>query len=350
MSYPLQYFRLAIWNTNNNIIASGSSLYPSHHTGKPIEKWYLKYIRADVFLIINALNNLVMTGNGEKVSLKEESDSEDQYWTFIGVENDYDGYTLYYKILNNNDSSKVLTFIDGEGFSLRNNADDNYQKFKINLDGLEGFAANCITPSGEKAGTIGGLFGPVVEVFTDSELERETKTIGPKTIVVKANIDMRSKWHTRIRDFKTIVGSFENHTLYDTYFRTNNENGTEGDEPSDNIIIRNLDIQRVNERGRISINIWSSRQIWIDHVNFNNEISYNRTGNGQDDVGKFIWLNTPYENYMDNKDRLRSIDYITISYCKFTNQYWTVAYGTQNTEITIDRTTLLYNWWNKNLN
>jgi len=52
---------------------------------------------------------------------------------------------------------------------------------------------------------------------------------------------------------------------------------------------------------------------------------------------------------MDKKDRLRSIDYITISYCKFTNQYWTVAYGTQNTEITRDRTTLLYNWWNKNV-
>jgi len=141
-----------------------------------------------------------------------------------------------------------LTFIDEKGFSLRNNTNDNYQKFKINLDGLEGFAANCITPSGEKAGTIGGLFGPVVEVFTDSELEREVKTIGPKTIVVKANIDMKIKKHTRIRDFKTIVGSYENHTLYDTHFRTNNEYGTEGDEPSDNIIIRNLDFQRVNER------------------------------------------------------------------------------------------------------
>ena len=52
---------------------------------------------------------------------------------------------------------------------------------------------------------------------------------------------------------------------------------------------------------------------------------------------------------MDAKDRLRSPDYITISYCKFSNRYWTVAYGTQNNEITRDRTTLLYNWWNKNV-
>ena len=56
-----------------------------------------------------------------------------------------------------------------------------------------------------------------------------------------------------------------------------------------------------------------------------------------------------FESYKDAKDRLRSPDYMTISYCKFTNRYWTVAYGTQNTEITRDRTTLLYNWWNKNV-
>ena len=97
------------------------------------------------------------------------------------------------------------------------------------------------------------------------------------------------------------------------------------------------------------INIWSFRQIWFDHINFNSILNYDRKENGQDEVGKFIWLNTPYENYMDVKGRLRSIDYITNSYCKFTNTYWNVAYGTQNTEITRDRTALLYNWWNKNL-
>ena len=350
MSYPLQLFRLAIGDTYHNIIASGSALYPSPHTGKPLEKWYLKYIRADVFLIINALNNLVMTGKGNEVTLEKEKDnSEDQYWKFDGVENDYDGYALFYRILNNGNSSKALTFVNNTGFLLKEYKGEIYQKYKINLDGLEGFAANCKTTSGEKAGTIGGLFGPVIEVTTADELESELKKVGPKTIVIKENIDMKTKMHTRIRDYTTIVGSFDKHTLYDTHFRTNNEYGTEGDEPSDNIVFRNLEIQRVSERGRISINIWSSRQIWIDHVNFENKINYDRTGNGQDDVGKFIWLNTPYDNYMDKKDRLRSIDYITISYCKFTHQYWTVAYGTQNTEITRDRTTLLYNWWNENV-
>ena len=353
MNYPLQYFRLAIGNTDNNIISSDSSLSPSYITGKLVEKWYLNFIRADVFLIINALNNLVMSGKEGKVSLESlesfTDPDEEQLWTFEGVENDYDGYALYYRILNNGDSSKALTYDIDLGFILKEYTGKIYQKFKINLDGLEGFAANCKTKTGEKAGTIGGLFGPVIEVTTAEELINELKSDGPKTIVLNGNIDMKTHMHTRIRDYKTLVGSFQNHTLYDPYFRTNNEYGTEGDEPSDNIIIRNIEFEARSEIGRIMINIWSSRQIWIDHINFKCSLTYDRMGNGQDEVGKFIWLNTPYETYMDKKDRLRSIDYITISYCKFANRYWTVAYGTQNDEITRDRTTLLYNWWYQNV-
>ena len=40
---------------------------------------------------------------------------------------------------------------------------------------------------------------------------------------------------------------------------------------------------------------------------------------------------------------------MTISYCKFTNRFWTVANGAQNGEINMDRITLLYNWWNQNV-
>ena len=349
MSYPLQYFRIAIGNTDNNIVASNKSLAPSHHTGKTTEKWYLVYIKSGVFQVVNASNNLVLTRSGTNVSLASYSNSNTQYWTFKGVQKDYDGYYLYYSILNNGDTSKALTYTANKGFSLATYSGTNYQKFKVNLDGLEGFAANCKTSSGEKAGTIGGLFGPVVEVTTADQLETQLKSVGAQTIVINANINMKDKMHTRIRDNKTIVGSFKYKTLYDPHFRTNNEYGIENDNPSDNIVFRNLDMQAKNVSNRILINIWSSRQIWIDHVNFNSSLNYDRTGNGQDEVGKFIWLNTPYESYMDKKDRLRSPDYITISYCKLTNRYWTVAYGTQNDEITRDRTTLLYNWWNQNV-
>ena len=257
MNYPLQYFRLAIGNTDNNIISSDSSLSPSYITGKLVEKWYLNFIRADVFLIINALNNLVMSGKEGKVSLESlesfTDPDEEQLWTFEGVENDYDGYALYYRILNNGDSSKALTYDIDLGFILKEYTGKIYQKFKINLDGLEGFAANCKTKSGEKAGTIGGLFGPVIEVTTAEELINELKSDGPKTIVLNGNIDMKTHMHTRIRDYKTLVGSFQNHTLYDPYFRTNNEYGTEGDEPSDNIIIRNIEFEARSEIGRIML-------------------------------------------------------------------------------------------------
>jgi pectin lyase len=138
-----------------------------------------------------------MTANGEDVLLEEYSETDAQLWTFEGVEYDYDGYTLYYKILNLGASSKALTYTKNIGFSLTEYSEspleDIYQKFKINLDGLEGFAANCITKSGEKAGTIGGLFGPVVEVTTADELVNELKTIGPKTVVVNGNINMTDK-------------------------------------------------------------------------------------------------------------------------------------------------------------
>ena len=349
MTYPLQYFRIGIGNTDNNVVASGSSLAPSHHTGKLIEKWYLNYKSDKSFQIVNSSNNQVMTANGSKVILSNNSNSSAQNWSIEGVQKDYDGYYLYYKIVNEGDSSKALTYTANSGFSLTNYGGVNYQKFKINLDGLEGFAANCKTSSGEKAGTIGGLFGPVVQVTTADDLEKQLNSVGAQTIVINANIDMKSKGNTRIRDNKTIVGSFKYHTIYDSQFRTNDAYGAADDNPSDNIIFRNLDLQAKNVPNRILVNIWSSRQIWIDHVNFNSTLNYDRSGNGQDEVGKFIWLNTPYESYKDAKDRLRSPDYMTISYCKFTNRYWTVAYGTQNTEITRDRTTLLYNWWNQNV-
>ena len=89
-------------------------------------------------------------------------------------------------------------FTDGSGFSLTNYSGNIYQKYKINLDGLQGFAANCKTNSGEKAGTIGGLLGSVVYVTTADDLEKQLNSVGAQTIVISANIDMRKKSNTRI--------------------------------------------------------------------------------------------------------------------------------------------------------
>ena len=349
VSYPVQEFRLGMADTDNNVSASGSSLVPSELTGTSNEKWSLNYVSSGVYEIVNSSNGQILTASGSSVTLASDTNAANQRWKIEGVQKDFDGYYLYYKITSNADSTKSLTFTEGSGFGLASYSGGEYQKYKLNLDGLEGFAANSMTSSGEKAGTIGGLLGETVFVSTADDLEKQLNTVGAQTIVITADIDMQKKGNTRIRDNKTIVGSYSKHTIYDSQFRTNDAYGAADDSPSDNIVFRNLDMEAKNVPNRILINIWSSRQIWIDHINFNSQLTYDRTGNGQDEVGKFIWINTPYDNYMDAKDRLRSPDYVTISYCKFTHRYWTVAYGTQNDEITRDRTSLMYNWWNENV-
>ena len=349
VSYPVQYFRLGMADTDANVNASEARLIPDAQNGTNAEKWSLNWVQSGVYEIVSADSGLILTANGSGVSLAKDTDGANQRWKIEGVKKDFDGYYLYYKITSNADSSKALSFSETSGFSLAAYSGDTYQQYKLNLDGCEGWAANAMTSSGEKACTIGGLLGETVFVSTADDLEAQLKTTEPKTIVVTADIDMQKKSHTRIRDNKTLVGCYGNHTIYDSYFRTNNEYGTVGDEPSDNIVIRNLKMIAKNVPNRILINIWSSRQIWIDHIYFESQLSYDRKGNGQDEVGKFIWINTPYESYMDKKDNGRSPDYVTISYCHFKNRYWTVAYGTQNTELTRDRTTLLYNWWDENV-
>lgn len=349
VTYPASEFRLGMADTDNNVTVDDTSLIPSVEMGTNNEKWSLNYVSSGVYEIVSSDNGKILTANGADVSLAADSDGTNQRWKIEGVQKDFDGYYLYYKITSNADSSKALTYTEGVGFSLSNYSGDEYQKYKLNLDGLEGYAANSMTPSGEKAGTIGGLLGEVVYVSTADDLEKQLDSVGAQTIVVTANIDMQKKGNTRIRDNKTIVGCYGNHTIYDPQFRTNDAYGATNDNPSDNIIFKNLKMVAKNVPNRIFINIWSSRQIWIDHIHFESQLSYDRTGNGQDEVGKFIWINTPYDDYLDAKDRLRSPDYITISYCHLKNRYWTVAYGTQNDEITRDRTTLLYNWWDENV-
>lgn len=354
VDYPKQEFRFGIADTDRNITIlkaeEGSTLTSSKIQGTLDEKWTLNYISAGVYEIVNSKTGLLVTSENRVAKLLKDTDAANQRWKIESVQKDFDGYSLYYKVVSNADSKVGLTFdVNSNSLKVATYSGDNYQKFKLNLDGLEGYAANANTPNGEKAGTIGGLLGDVVVVTTDTDLVEELKKTEPKTVVVCADIDMQKHSHTRLRDNKTLVGCYGSHTLYDPFFRTNNEYGTEGDEPSDNIIFRNLKMVAKNQPNRILINVWSSRQIWIDHIYFESQLTYDRKGNGQDEVGKFIWINTPYMTYMDKKDNGRSPDYVTISYSRFKNRYWTVAYGTQNTELTRDRTTLLYNWWDKNV-
>ena len=354
VDYPAQEFRFGIGNTDRNITISGKNAgdYLSSATikGTDDEKWSLNYISAGVYEIVNSATGMIVTNENGLATLAKDTDGANQRWKIEAIEKDFEGYDLYYKVVSNADPTQALTFdINSNSIAVDDYTKGDYQKFKLNLDGLEGFAANAMTPKGEKAGTIGGLLGEVVYVSDADNLEKQLNSKGAQTIVITADIDMQKKSNTRVRDNKTIVGQYGKHTIYDCQFRTNDAWGTAGEVPSDNIIFRNLKMVAKNVPNRILINIWSSRQIWIDHIYFESQLSYDRTGNGQDEVGKFIWINTPYASYRDSADRYRSPDYVTISYSHLKNRYWTVAYGTQNDEITRDRTTLLYNWWEKNV-
>lgn len=347
VSYPVQEFRMGIGDTNRNVNISGysdGSLLNSWTTnGADNEKWTLNYISDGVYEIVNAATGYVMTNNNGSCTIAKDIDGANQRWQITGVEKDFDGYYLYYKIVSNGDTSQALTFQpETNSFSMTSYSGGIYQKFKLNLDGLEGFAGNCQTAAGEKAGTIGGLLGETVTVSTVADFKTALSSTEPLTIVVNGSLDMASEYHTRIRDNKTIVGAYGANQIQDCMLRTNNEYGTEGDEPSDNIVIRNISFKAKNVEDRILINIWSSRNIWVDHCTFDSELTRDR-----DEVGKFIWINTPYESYLDAKDRERSPDYVTLSYNIFRNRYWTVAYGTQNSETTRCRTSIMYCWWDQ---
>ena len=342
VSYPVQEIRIGVGDTDRNLFAENTTISAQTQTGSQNEKWSITYVQDGVYEIVQSANGALLTVQNGSCTLAADADQTEQRWNIVGVQNDFDGYALYYKIVNCK-SNQALTFSpETNTFSTAAYTGAMEQKFKLNCDGLEGFAANCKVAEGEKAGTIGGLLGETVIVSTVADLKSALDRTEPLTIVVNGSLDMQKEFHTRIRDNKTLVGAYGNNRIQDCMFRTNNEYGKEGDEPSDNIIIRNIDFLAKNVNNRILINIWSSRNIWVDHCTFVSELNRSK-----DEVGKFIWLNTPYESYMDAKDRLRSPDYITLSYNIFRNRYWTVAYGTQNTETTRCRTSVMYNWWDQ---
>lgn len=348
-SYPVQAVNFGAYTTNRNLNQSGSSVNTQIATGASSENWRIDYVSEGVYQIVSLSDGMYLTANGSTCMMATKSGNASQNWNIVGVTQDHEGYDLYYQIVNTA-TNTALTYYQGtNSVGLATYTGDGAQKWKLNLYGQEGFSGNCMVAEGEKAANIGGLLGRTVTASTADELESYLDSTEPLTVVITGNIDMQNKSHTRIRDYKTIVGSYSANTIADSQFRTNDTYGAVDDNPSDNIIFRNIDFQAVNVPNRILINIWSSRNIWIDHCSFTSKLSYDKTGDGQDEVGKFIWINTPYENYLDAKDRLRSPDYVTISYCTFTNRYWTVAYGTQNDETSRCRTTLCYNFWDENV-
>jgi pectin lyase len=96
VSYPVQYFRLGMSDTDNNVNAAGSASLPDKYNGTAAEKWSVNYVSSGVFEIVSAENGMILTANGSGVSLANDTDGANQRWKIEGVQKDYDGYDLYY--------------------------------------------------------------------------------------------------------------------------------------------------------------------------------------------------------------------------------------------------------------
>ncbi len=352
-SYPVQEFRMGIANTNRNVNISaaeaGAPVTSDLFNGTDAEEWTLNYIEAGVYEIVNVASGLLLTADTSGYcTISADTDRADQRWNIVSVEQDFEGYDLYYKITSNADSNKALTFLpESNSFTADAYNGDTYQKYKLNLNGLEGFAANCMTEKGQKAGTIGGLLGETVFVDTVEECVAAMKRTEPLTIVVTANLEFNNQRQEdqKIEDDKTILGSYGANIIYNSRWRNDDFNGDINIKPSNNIVLQNLHF-RATERnsngcGVILVYIYCGRNIWFDHNDFSASFPHDK----DNEVGKFIWINTPVDNWSDGCYNGISPDYITLSYNHFNNRFWTVAYGTQNTETTRDRTTLLFNKW-----
>ncbi len=373
-SYPIAEFTLSCCNTGLNlcIVPNSDSLGASNSPSSSIqseksgdfrgsklvlqtpsntscERWRLNYIDKGIYEIINVKTGEAITRQDGTCVLKMKSNSPNQRWGIVGVHRDFEGNYLYYKIVDVNNSGQALSTPElsantaDKSISICEYKGTANQLFKLNCVGLDGFAGNSLISGAEKAGTIGGLLGETVYVRTGEELKSALNRSEPLTIVVTGDINYSSEWqHQRIRSDKTLVGSFGANKIIDCAIRTNDFDGAPDDSPSNNIIFRNIHFVAQQVAGRILVQIWSSRNIWIDHCTFDSSLERQKN-----EVGKFLWVNSPYSHYADAKDRLRSPDYITVSYCVFRNRYWTVAYGTQNDETNRCRTTLCFNQWDR---
>ncbi len=351
-SYPKQQFRMAIGDTNRNVNISstdaGTPATSDKANGESSEKWTLNYISEGVYEIVSVATGHVLTaGSGGYATLDADVDAAGQRWNITAVQQDFEEYDLYYSIVSTS-TNLALTFVpETNSFSLESYSGAIYQKYKLNLNGLEGFAGNAMTSGGEKAGTIGGLLGDTVYVDTVEECIEAMKQTVPLTIVITENLEFNgwAQENQKIEDDKTIIGSYKANVVYNTRWRNDDFYGDESIAPSNNIVLQNLHFRATELNssgcGVILVYIYCGRNIWFDHCDFSATFAHNRDA----EVGKFIWINTPVANWSDGCYNGISPDYITISYTHFNNRYWTVAYGTQNTDTTRNLTTLMYNKW-----
>lgn len=340
LSYPAQTVKIMAYGGERALNITGygnnSKLNTYHLNGSQNENWRIDYVSDGVFKIVNvtadkviSLENDTATANAYCV-LKSDNGDDSQKWRIEGVEKDFLGNYLYYKITNYENSSLAISWnTETHEITVKNYTGANNQKWKLNCDGLDGFAANCVVDEGEKAGTIGGLLGKTVYVSTFDDLKAQLLKTEPLTIVITADISgfVEEGYDLRVEDNKTIIGSYNANTLYDAKFRT--DDYFQSEEPSDNIIFKNLHVSVGEVEDMMAIAVYGSKNVWIDHCTFESSLDIY-----YDEVGKYIWVNT--SSYASENP-----DFVTISYNIFNRKYWGVAFGADTTGE--NRASVMYN-------
>ncbi|MGN1225247.1 MAG: RICIN domain-containing protein [Ruminococcus sp.] len=327
--YPVQLLRITNASDTADLTAAGtadrSALTLQPAAGTQAQNWRIAYVNTDskgsFYKLYNMNNGRLLTpdyysvtAGTNCVSFGAESTPE-QHWYIVPVAQDTHGNDLYYKIVNYQDTNLALTG-GSAGVTLKSYTGAENQKWMLQSSGLQGFGGYCKDMQNQpKASTIGGALGETVEVSTFDELKAACEDSTPRTIVITKNI---SKTGTYTKDSngryqfkeariylwpnKTIIGSYNAHSLYNVYFCTYER---EDYGMGKNIIIRNIEISHDTELN--NDNIWDfayGENFWIDHCNFIGHDAVNTASTGQVDWDKFL----TFKGHMD---------YITISDCQF---------------------------------
>lgn len=296
--YPVQLMNIAAKDNKavltENGSADGSAVSLKSLGGGLSGSWRFDRVDKDAngtfFKLCNAESGRLLTPSnystkaGTSVIMYGSESHQTQHWYIIPVKNDHLENSLYYKIVNYSDTSLALTHGNSR-MSLETYTGADNQLWLLNPDGLQGFAGYCNNDnSGNiKAGNIGGLFGEVVEVSTFDDLKKYATSDTPYTIVVTNNITVKdlnmngtrymcSAGRIYVHSNKTIIGSYNAHTLFNVQFCTSSNSGT-----GNNVIIRNFEMQHdaeSNNNDSIVCYFGSGQNIWVDHVTFTGHENY----------------------------------------------------------------------------
>lgn len=313
VDYPVQLMNIAAKDNSSVLTAGGTgdgaAVLPKA-PGKDLTlSWRFDRVGKDsvgtFFKLVNAASGRLLTPAGYQVSagtsviLYGSESAKSQHWYVIPVQQDRLGNDLYYKIVNYSDTSLALTR-GASGMSLASYTGADNQLFLLNADGLQGFAGYCQDDNTGKvkAADIGGLFGEVVEVSTFADLKKYATADEPYTIVVTADLKVTSlqkdssgryycpDGRIYVHSNKTIIGSYNAHTLYNVQFCTATKHGV-----GNNIIIKNFDLQHDAEsNGNDSIVVYfgSGQNLWVDHCTFTGHAAVNTASTGLEDWDKFL--------------------------------------------------------------